>query len=114
MPDQVNTIKTELNSIPTKTSQLTNDSNYTTDTYVDSEINTLKKNTRIFKPNFGCTFYLGQANDLQGNHYTKTLKQCKEKINEVIDYIDEVPITFHISYNENTNEFYIVEDRQIM
>ena len=105
---------TVLNSTPTKTSQLTNDSNYTTDTYVDNEINILKKNTRIFKPNFGCTFYLGQANNLQGSYYTKTLAQCKEAVGGVIDYIDEVPITFHISYNENTREFYIVEDRQIM
>ena len=82
--------------------------------YVSEQIKTLKKKKRIFKPNFGCTFYLGQANDLQGNHYTRTLAQCKEAVGGVIDYIDEVPITFHISYNENTSEFYIVEDRQIM
>ena len=107
--NEINTIKTELNSIPTKTSQLTNDSNYTTDTYVDSEINTLKKNTRIFKPNFGCTFYLGQANDLQGNYYYKNLEQAKTMIDPVLDYIDEVPFTFHISYNETTSKYYIVE-----
>lgn len=73
------------------------------------EINILNKNTRIFKPNFGVNFYLGQADDLNGNVTVKTLERCKEVIEPMLPYLDETPIVFHISYNENTSQYYIVE-----
>ena len=73
------------------------------------EINILNKNTRIFHPNFGVNFYLGQADDLNGNVTVKTLERCKEVIEPMLPYLDEIPIVFHISYNENTSKYYIVE-----
>ena len=77
--------------------------------YVDERLNILQNSARIFKKPFGATFYFGQADDLQGGHHCKTLAECKADVEKVIDYIDDVPITFHISYNETTNKFYIVE-----
>ncbi len=73
------------------------------------KINILNKNTRIFHPNFGVNFYLGQADDLNGKVTVKTLEKCKETIEPMLPYLDEIPIVFHISYNENTSKYYIVE-----
>ena len=77
--------------------------------YVDERLNTLQDSARIFKPNFGVNFYLGQANNLNGSITVKTLEKCKETIEPMLPYLDEIPIVFHISYNENTSKYYIVE-----
>lgn len=76
---------------------------------INSKMNILNKNTRIFHPNFGVNFYLGQADNLTGKVTVKTLEKCKSTIEPMLPYLDEIPIVFHISYNENTSKYYIVE-----
>lgn len=76
--------------------------------------NSLKQTNRKFKHRFGSTLYLGEAQDLNGKHFSYSLENCKKKANPLLPYLDDFPLTFHISFNQTTNEFYIVEDPDTM
>ena len=81
------------------------------DTYEELSL----KNKGKFGPKFGASPYFGQANDLNGNVTVYSEDVRKQLIlNYSLWGIKEYPIIIHISFNESTGEFYIVEDLNII
>jgi hypothetical protein len=86
---------------------------------IEDEIDNIKikqeKINKKFKPYFGASPYFGEAKDLQGNI---TIYSEEVRKNLILQYsengIQEYPIIIHVSFNETTNEFYIVEDLNII
>jgi hypothetical protein len=68
-----------------------------------------------FGPAFGASPYFGQADDLAGNVTIYSEDVRKQLIlNYSLYGIKEYPIIIHISFNESTGKFYIVEDLNII
>ena len=68
-----------------------------------------------FGPKFGASPYFGQADDLNGNVTVYSEDVRKQLISNYSLYgIKEYPIIIHISFNEKTGKFYIVENLNII
>ena len=85
---------------------------------VNELLSTIEKNKECvskFKPKFGASPYFAEAKDLNGNVTIYTEEARKQLITNYSLYgIKEYPIIIHVSYNEDTGEFYIVEDLSII
>ncbi len=67
--------------------------------------------SRKFNPKIGKSPYWGEASDNVGGTWLKSLNGMKSDIDEMKEGgLDEFPVIIHIAFNENTNEFYIVEN----
>lgn len=115
----------KISSLKAKKVGLTEVENAVVDTY--EELNIIKNSGGIsgggisiigsskFGPAFGASPYFGQANDLNGNVTIYSEDVRKQLIlNYSLYGIKEYPIIIHISFNENTGKFYIVEDLNII